>query len=214
MNIQHLVTGAMAVNTYILYHSNEGEALIVDPGGSEDQIVEAIKEKGLKPLGILLTHGHADHIAGVEKLRNMLSIPVWIHAGDAAMLGNPQLNLSALINEPLEVSPAQRLLSDGDVICIDDQLLTVRHTPGHTPGGICLVGTNLVLTGDTLFAGSIGRTDFPGGDTETLIGGIHQHLLSLDDSCRVFPGHGPLTFIGKERQQNPFLIGHGHGHAD
>ncbi|MGI5871093.1 MAG: MBL fold metallo-hydrolase, partial [Bacillota bacterium] len=132
---------------------------------------------------------------------------VWIHAGDAEMLTNPSLNLSVWIGAPIQLPPADRLLADGDTIWLDNILLTVRHTPGHTRGGICLVGPNLVFTGDTLFCGSVGRTDFPGGNMNELINGIRRHLLVLDDNYRVFPGHGPQSTIGRERLSNPFLQG-------
>lgn len=213
MNIQHLVTGPMAVNTYIVYTQQGGEAIIVDPGGSTEKILELINASTLKVQGVFLTHGHADHIGGVQELRKALKIPVCIHPGDAPMLVNPSLNLSTLVGPPLELDPAERLLADGEVICLDDKMMTVRHTPGHTPGGICLIGPNFVLTGDTLFAGSVGRTDLPGGDMEQLMDGIYRGLMVLDDNFRVFPGHGGTTFIGKERRQNPFLMQGGYnGH--
>lgn len=212
MNIQHLVTGPMAVNTFIVYTGPDGEALVVDPGGSVEKIQEMVAASRLTVRAIFLTHGHADHIGGVQELRKVWKTPVWIHAGDAPMLGNPELNLSAMVGPRLELEPAERLLADGDAICLEDKLLTVRHTPGHTPGGVCLVGPNFVLTGDTLFAGSIGRTDLPGGNMEQLMEGIERYLMVLDDNFRVFPGHGPITFIGKERRQNPFLNPGSHSH--
>ncbi|HEX2953989.1 MAG TPA: MBL fold metallo-hydrolase [Bacillota bacterium] len=205
MNIHHLVTGPLATNTYIVFCQKGGEAVIIDPAGSDQEIIDFIKENNLSVKIILLTHGHADHLGAVKILRQEYSAPVWIHAGDAAMLGNPELNLSAFLGQPLELRPADRLLSNGDVITIDGLILNVSHTPGHTPGGICLIGPGCVFSGDTLFAGSVGRTDFPGGNMDDLIAGIHKHLMILADHIKVFPGHGPQTTIGKERYQNPYL---------
>lgn len=207
MIIRSLVTGSMGVNTYVVTSDQAGEALIIDPSGSEEQILKLVDELHLKVKAILLTHGHADHIAGVERLVRQAKWQVWIHAGDAEMLTNPSLNLSVWIGAPIQLPPADRLLADGDTIWLDNILLTVRHTPGHTRGGICLVGPNLVFTGDTLFCGSVGRTDFPGGNMNELINGIRRHLLVLDDNYRVFPGHGPQSTIGRERLSNPFLQG-------
>lgn len=207
MKIHSMTVGPMAVNTYLVASDIGGEALIIDPAGSEKQILKVVQDQKFKVKAILLTHGHADHIAGVEKIVKTAKFPVWIHAGDAAMLSNPALNLSALMGTTIQLPPADRLLADGDVIWLDNIILTVRHTPGHTKGGICLVGPNVVFTGDTLFCGSIGRTDFSGGDMDALLGGIRRHLMVLDDNYRVFPGHGPQTSIGRERLQNPFLQG-------
>jgi hydroxyacylglutathione hydrolase len=205
LNVHQLITGSIATNTYIVFCQDGGEAIIIDPAGSEQEIIRFVQAHNLSVKGILLTHGHADHLGAVEILRHHFSSPVWIHAGDAAMLENPELNLSAFMGKRLTVHAAERLLSNGDVLTIDGVLLNVLHTPGHTPGGICLVGPGCVFSGDTLFAGSVGRTDFPGGNMESLIEGINKHLMILDDHVKVFPGHGPQTSIGKERLQNPFL---------
>lgn len=130
MIIRSLVTGSMGVNTYVVTSDQAGEALIIDPGGSEEQILKLVDELHLKVKAILLTHGHADHIAGVERLVRQAKWQVWIHAGDAEMLTNPSLNLSVWIGAPIQLPPADRLLADGDTIWLDNILLTVRHTPG------------------------------------------------------------------------------------
>lgn len=207
MNIHHMVTGSMSTNTYILFNQKGGESIIVDPAGSEQEIESFIQNENLSVNGILLTHGHVDHIRGVEILRQKFTAPVWIHAGDTAMLPNPEINLSAFLGESVEVAPADRVLADGDVIHLDETLLNVCHTPGHTPGGICLIGPGCVIAGDTLFAGNVGRTDLPGGDMHALMESIQKNLMVLADHILVFPGHGPQTSIGKERRYNPFLRG-------
>ncbi|HHU51512.1 MAG TPA: MBL fold metallo-hydrolase, partial [Firmicutes bacterium] len=138
-------------------------------------------------------------------LKSKIDAPVYVHSGDAAMLANPMLNLSQLFAGEIILKP-DRLLSEGDALCVGNFILTVRHTPGHTPGGICLLGDDLLFSGDTLFAGSIGRADLPGGDEKVLLHSVRS-LLSVSDQTRVFPGHGPETRMGIERTVNPFLQG-------
>jgi glyoxylase-like metal-dependent hydrolase (beta-lactamase superfamily II) len=203
MRLQRFTLGEVMVNTYLFWEEGTREAIVIDPGRPVEPILSALKENNLKLVGIILTHGHYDHILGVSDLKSKINAPVYAHSGDAAMLANPVLNLSQLFAEEIILKP-DRLLAEGDAINVGSFMLTVRHTPGHTPGGICLFGEDLLFSGDTLFARSIGRTDLPGGDQGTLLHSVRS-LLSLSDQTRVFPGHGPETRIGIERAVNPFL---------
>lgn len=203
MRLQRFTLGELKVNTYLFWEESTKEAIVIDPGKPIDQICSALFENNLKLVGIILTHGHYDHIIGVSELKSKIGAPVYAHSGDAAMLANPMLNLSQLFAGEIILKP-DRLLSEGDALCVGNFILTVRHTPGHTPGGICLLGDDLLFSGDTLFAGSIGRTDLPGGDEKALLHSV-RCLLSVSDQTRVFPGHGPETRMGIERAVNPFL---------
>jgi glyoxylase-like metal-dependent hydrolase (beta-lactamase superfamily II) len=166
-------------------------------------------ERGkLTPAAVILTHGHIDHIAGVEALRKKFpSILIYIHKLDAEMLGDTNVNLSILTGSPFAAGKADYLIDEEDTIDKAGIRLRVIHTPGHTPGGICLYSEKdgIIFVGDTLFAGSIGRTDFPNGDMKKLIEGIKHKLLVLPDDTVVYPGHGPETTIGREKTDNPFL---------
>ncbi|HHT04769.1 MAG TPA: MBL fold metallo-hydrolase [Hydrogenispora sp.] len=203
MRLQQFVLGELEVNSYLLWDEETLEAACFDPGGSPQEILAELTQNKLGLKYILLTHGHYDHIGGVNELKANTGALVAIHAADAAMLANPELNLSALFGRQIVVKPDQ-LLTDGDVLCLGGQMLKINHTPGHTPGGISVSTSGLLFSGDTLFAGSIGRTDLPGGDQATLNCSL-QRLVRLPDETRVFPGHGPETTIGREKQLNPFL---------
>lgn len=203
MKLHRFILGDLAVNSYLFWEEESKEAICIDPGGPLTEILSQLNEERLKLVNIILTHGHADHILGVAELKAKTGAPVSIHAGDAAMLANPVINLSHLFGWNIVIKP-DRLLAEGDTICVGTSLVSVLHTPGHTPGGICLLTQGIAFTGDTLFAGSIGRTDLPGGDQETLLYSVSK-LLSLADDTRVFPGHGPESTIGRERDTNPFL---------
>jgi glyoxylase-like metal-dependent hydrolase (beta-lactamase superfamily II) len=195
----------MQANCYIIGCPETGEAAVVDPGGDADRILARLKARGLRLRYIILTHGHVDHIAALGEVRDATGAEVLIHAADADMLTDPTRNLSFFMGRRLRFSPAERLLADGDTIEVGTVRLEVVHTPGHTPGGICLKTDDLVITGDTLFAGSVGRSDFPGGNHRQLIRSIKERLLCLPGHTRVYPGHGPETTIGEEKRYNPFL---------
>jgi hydroxyacylglutathione hydrolase len=180
--------------------------VVIDPGGDEDEILEALNYHNFKLKYIIDTHGHFDHVDANQPLQDATGAQIAIHELDAAML---QRDNEAMFftGKRMRPSKADVLLKEGDVITFGPYKLSVLHTPGHTPGGISLVmeGSPLVYVGDTLFAGSIGRTDFPGGDYDTLIDGVRQKLFTLGDHYVVYPGHGPVTTIGHERQYNPFF---------
>lgn len=205
MKIKRIPAGIYAANCYIIYSEDSKEGIVVDPGGDVDEILASIEEDKLKIKCIILTHGHADHIGGIVSLRQALSVPVMIHEDDREMLIDGNKNLSTMMAMgTIEVEP-NVLLKDGDIIEFGEEKAEIIHTPGHTRGGICIkVGDN-IITGDTLFAGSIGRTDLLGGDYETIIKSIKDKLLIYPDEVKVFPGHGAPSTIGKERVSNPFL---------
>ena len=180
--------------------------MVIDPGGDAVDVLAAIGREHLSLVMIVNTHGHADHIIGNAALVRATGAPVAIGVGDAPMLTRAAANLSLLLGREITSPPPDRLLRRGDELDLGDLRFTVRETPGHTPGGVSLVGEGLAFTGDTLFAGGIGRTDLPGGDESALLDSIRRELLSLSDETLVYPGHGEATTIGEERVGNPFLI--------
>ncbi len=209
MQIDCLVMGAYETNCYILRSSETAEdCLIVDPGLGPGRLIEYLREQKLNPVAIVLTHGHIDHIAGVAALREEFpDIKVYIHKLDAEMLTEPYANLSAMAGGAFSVEPADFSLDEQDVIEQAGVKLSVLHTPGHTPGGICLYSKaeGIVFSDDVLFAESIGRTDFPNGSMKQLLGSVKEKLFTLPDETRVYPGHGPVTTIAHEKAHNPFL---------
>lgn len=205
MKVIAMEVGSLGTNCYIAYCEQTRKAVVVDPGGNASEIIAAIKQTNLTVEYIINTHGHADHILANRQIKDATGAPLLIHASDANMLNNDQQNLSAYLGGGLNGCPADQLLAEGDIITVGTMSLAVIHTPGHTPGGICLRAGNVLFSGDTLFAASIGRTDFPGGSYRQLIKSIKEKLLILPDEIRVLPGHGPETSIGYERRMNPFI---------
>lgn len=205
MKVIQMEVGSLGTNCYIAYCENTKKAVIIDPGGEAARIVEVVRREGLTVEAIINTHGHADHVLANTKVKDAIKVPIWIHSADADMLGSGTRNLSAFMGASTSCGTPDRLLADGDVLMIGDFSLTVLHTPGHTPGGISLLADNAVFVGDTLFAESIGRTDFPGGSYSQLIQSIKNKLMTLSDDVKAYPGHGPATTIGWERRQNPFI---------
>ncbi|MBA7638356.1 hypothetical protein ES703_46011 [subsurface metagenome] len=216
MKIDRLILGAYETNCYVLRKESCGlresatakDCLIVDAGLGADRLINFLKEHKLNPVAVVLTHGHIDHIAGVAALRaEFADIKVYIHKVDAKMLTEAEHNLSALAGVPFSADPADLLIEAGDVIEQASIKLQVLHTPGHTPGGICLYSKDegIVFTDDTLFADSIGRTDFPNGSKSQLLNSIKEKLFTLPDETKVYPGHGPITTIAREKEHNQFF---------
>jgi hydroxyacylglutathione hydrolase len=197
-----------AENTYIAWHPGQTDAVVIDPGFEPDAVLDRLRAEGLTPVAILNTHGHVDHIAGNQALKAAFpDAPLIIGAGDAAMLTDPMLNLSGLAGLPVTSPPADRTVREGEFVEAAGLRLEVFDIPGHSPGHVVFVLHDgpLVFGGDVLFAGSIGRTDFPGGDLDLLLGGIRAKLWPLPDATQVLPGHGPPTTVGTEKRTNPFL---------
>jgi glyoxylase-like metal-dependent hydrolase (beta-lactamase superfamily II) len=197
-------------NSYVIHRRDSRDCLIVDPGFEPDKIVEYVDSVGLVPAAFLITHGHSDHIAGNEALKDRWpGCPIIIGAGDAPKLTDPRLNLSIAFGVSLLSPPADRVVREGDTVSLAGFHLHVAEIPGHSSGHVVYISTeddpNLVFGGDVLFSGSIGRTDFSDGDWEALVAGIQRKLFTLPDDTIVYPGHGPMTTIGTEKESNPFV---------
>ncbi|WZL71529.1 MBL fold metallo-hydrolase [Clostridiaceae bacterium 35-E11] len=205
MIIERIPAGIYAANCFVIGCEETKKAAVIDPGGDAEDIIKYIDEHELELQYILLTHGHGDHIGGVVEIKAKKEVPVLIHEDDAFMLQNANKNLSKLMSGPDIELIADRLLRGGEIIELGALALHISHTPGHTPGGICIKVEDCLFTGDTLFANSIGRTDFEGGSFEKIIDSIKSKLLIYDDETKVFPGHGPASTIGRERVSNPFI---------
>ncbi len=207
MLLETLVVGPLAVNCYILGDESTRQGIVIDPGGDENEILEALNHYGLQLKTIIDTHGHFDHVDANQPLKEATGASIAIHEADAAMLAKPSAEAMFFTGNRLRLSTADILLKEGDILSFGNYRLKVLHTPGHTPGGISLVmeGNTLVYVGDLLFQGSIGRTDFPGGSFEDLINAVKTKIFALGDNYTVYPGHGPVTTVGQERQYNPFF---------
>ena len=207
MIIEKLEVGAFAANCYLVGAESSKEGIIIDPGAEANKILQKVKDLELEVKFIVVTHAHRDHIGALKEVKEATGAEVAIHTDDAGALQvrNPP---GAVPGHSSQTSPSpDRLLNDGDSLDIGDRHFLVLHTPGHSPGGICLLGEGVVFSGDTLFNFGIGRFDMPGGSGSQLMNSIHTKLMALPGNTVVYPGHGPETTISTERQWNPFLRG-------
>lgn len=204
--IRMMVLGPVQTNCFFLINEDTKEVLVIDPADYAQKIIEWMKSENLKPVAILLTHGHFDHIMGVEGIRKEYGIPVYASRDEVDVLAKPQLNVSTMMGAYLSMK-ADELFADGDVLELAGMKLKVISTPGHTIGSVCfyIEEEKVLISGDTLFEASVGRTDFPTGSSRQLIESIKTRLFILPDDTSVFPGHGGTTSIGYEKLHNPFV---------
>ncbi len=205
MIIKTLAVGPIMANCYIVGCENTKSAVVIDPGDEADKILMALAESQLTVKYIINTHGHFDHVGANKKMKEATGAEILIHAADADMLEQISVASQAFGMSVEDSPPADRTIAEGDQITFGDITFNVIHTPGHSLGGISLSTDGVVFVGDSLFYGSIGRTDFPGGDYNTLISSIKNKLFPLGDDVVVYTGHGPETSIGQEKRMNPFL---------
>ncbi len=206
MKIERFVMGSVGTNVYLIINEENKETVVVDPGDCPERFLSHIREEGLKIVGVLLTHGHYDHILGIEKLRKEYPVPVFAHEAEEALLNDPDANLSKMVGSPCIIKDVT-YVKDNQILHIAGYNFQVLFTPGHTPGGCCyyVASEKILISGDTLFCESVGRTDFPGGSMSDLIRGIKDKLMVLPDDVQVLPGHMEDSSIGYERGHNPFL---------
>lgn len=204
--IRMMVLGPVQTNCFFLINEDTKEVLVIDPADHAQKIIEWMKSENLKPVAILLTHGHFDHIMGVEGIRKEYGIPVYASRDEVDVLAKPQLNVSTMMGAYLSMK-ADELFCDGDILELAGMKLKVISTPGHTIGSVCfyIEEEKVLISGDTLFEASVGRTDFPTGSSRQLIESIKTRLFILPDDTSVFPGHGGTTSIGYEKLHNPFV---------
>ncbi len=201
----HVLLDAFQTNTWLLYGDNCKEAVLIDPSVPSETLLKRIRELELNVKYIINTHGHGDHIGGNKWFKDRLSCPLAIHRLDADMLLDNRKNFSLYMDSPVETQAADLILEDGMELDFASRKLKVIHTPGHTRGCICLLVEKFLISGDTLFEQSIGRTDFPGGSHSDIINSIKNKLFILTEDTIVYPGHGPRTTIGLEKASNPFI---------
>ena len=207
MKVIAIPNGQFVENCYLVIDEAVRECAVVDPGEEAGLIVQKLQAAGAKPVAIWLTHAHIDHVLGVPRLKAETGAPVYLHAADLPLYRAVPDQAAWFGLEAAPLPEPDRAFGPGDVARVGGLSFDVRHAPGHSPGHVVLVGHGVVFGGDVLFEGSIGRTDLPGGDFDTLLASIERELLTLPDSTIVYPGHGPETTVGRERRANPFLTG-------
>ena len=202
MLIKQLSNGLLQSNSFII--GRNGEGVLIDAGAPPQEVLAQAKDLGLKIRYIILTHCHVDHIWYTDELKKLTNAKVCIHQLDANAISDKMQNLSYLMGEPIEIKNPDILLKDGDILTVGDYSLEIIHTPGHSEGGICIRCEEHIFTGDTLFKGSWGRTDFPGGSNSKLLASIHKILDHFDGETVLHSGHGADTTILEERRNNPY----------
>ncbi|MFC2169152.1 MBL fold metallo-hydrolase [Acidobacteriota bacterium] len=205
MNYETLIVGSLETNCYLVYCQDTLESAIVDPGAEPQKIFNLLEEKKLNPVLIINTHGHVDHVGANKDMKEKFDIPLCIHSSDSSMLNHVlQSGLSFFLGSKPSPKP-DRFFTEGEEIKIGTQSLKVLHTPGHSPGSVCLLGSGFILSGDLLFCGGVGRTDLPGGSWTELENSIKSRIFTLPEETIVLPGHGPSTSVGVEKSTNPFI---------
>lgn len=206
--IRSVSLGPFETNAYVVTVPSSTECWIVDPGMEPEPLLNLVEKEGLKPVAILLTHAHVDHIAGLDKVRSTFGeMPVYLHRAEENWCSTPMLNLSELMGLPVSVREPTNWLDGGETLALVGTSWRVVHTPGHSPGGVCYLheASNQAIVGDTLFAGSIGRIDFPTSHPEHMRHSLLEVLMKWPDVVTIYPGHGPRTTIGAEREANPYI---------
>jgi glyoxylase-like metal-dependent hydrolase (beta-lactamase superfamily II) len=205
IRVKTIISGSLDVNCYIIYDSKNLNAAIIDPGEDGDRVILSIEKDGFNPEILINTHGHYDHISSDDKIRAKFQIPLAIHKDDAHMLSDIYKNASALLGISVIIKTPDMLLEDNQKVNLSFVSLKVIHTPGHTKGGICLLFDGFLITGDTLFAGTIGRTDLDGGDCQEMKLSLSK-IKNLDPSLVIYPGHGNSSTLANELRYNPHLL--------
>jgi glyoxylase-like metal-dependent hydrolase (beta-lactamase superfamily II) len=204
MILERMEVGSFAANCYLIACDETREGIIIDPGAEAKQIMKMVEKANVTVKYIINTHGHVDHVGANEEVRKATGAPILIHEADGEMCKKPHASLAAFVGK-VKLAEPDRLLKEGDKITVGNLTIEVIETPGHTLGSVTLVVDGKLFTGDTLFSGSIGRTDLPGGSYEQIIASIKEKLLPFPNETVAYPGHGPETTIADEKQYNPFL---------
>lgn len=197
-----LCGGVLGTNCYILYNDAR-DAVIIDPGFGPDEIFNALEQNELKPSAVILTHGHGDHILALNDVRSRYSIPLYMRDEDAELIADPEKNMSRYFGRKVSCAPAEYIIKNDETVRIQSMKFAFIHTPGHTKGSMCILTGPYLFTGDTLFEGSIGRTDFYGGSQEDEVDSVNKKLKGLNPDLIVLPGHGPSTTLSRELETNP-----------
>jgi hydroxyacylglutathione hydrolase len=208
LSVLAVPVGGYQINTVVVWDEATKDAVWFDPGAEAERIIAQIRKRGLTIQAIVNTHGHLDHIAENSVAKAQLGVPLLIHSADRHMLTSAADNLSSLTGHDILSPDADRTLAEGETLTVGRETMQIFHVPGHTPGSLVFyhAGTpGFVVAGDTLFRGSVGRSDFPGGSEDDLLQNIRAKILTLPDDTVIYPGHGPTTTVGEERRTNPFL---------